>query len=114
MRLIAILPVLFFVSCATPAEMASRPADRLYQSEKSRELIVECLLNRMSAHDIIPQLQVSETSTLVTFVAHGGLARPRPILYQFTVTDRGAGSHIEARTIRALGKINLSAAELCF
>src|SRR5687767_13579053 len=94
-RLIAVLPALIFASCATPAEMAARPADRLYQSAKARDVIVECLLNRMSAHDIIPQRQVGEASTLVTFVAHGGLTRPRPILYQFTVTDRGSGSHIE-------------------
>jgi hypothetical protein len=97
--------------CATAAEMAAHPPDRSYRSERSREAVAECLLDRMSDAELLPVRQDVGNVTTLAFESGGGLARPRPVVYLFTIRGEANGSVTEARL---LGRPSLIIAETCF
>lgn len=107
------LSLLLLCGCATTDELASAPPDHVYRSDKAREAIADCLMNRLSAPDIVPQKSEAVGVTTVGFTGHGGLTRPG--IYAFTLRDApGGGSVIGARMIHGIAAPSFKTAESCF
>lgn len=93
----------------TTAHLAAKAPFEVVHSQKPREVVADCLLNRVTSDEIIPDRQVGPTETQLAFNGRG-LAR-QPAIYQFVIRDEGSGSVID---VRRYAHSNLAAAETCF
>lgn len=113
MRLAAAVAALTLCGCASTAELANHPPKRIYHSDKARDAVAECLLNRLAdTADLRPEKQVSPSVTIVAFTGRGGILKPG--IYHFTIRDEGPGSIIEVRTITGGVQMGMPTAETCF
>lgn len=91
------------------SHMAAEPPGRVYQSAKSRDVIADCLLDRVASPDLAPQRDDVGHVTNLGFTGPG-MAR-KPAMYRFTIEDAGSGSMIEVRRYPGM---SLAAVETCF
>lgn len=111
MRIFVSILTILLCSCAGTADMAARAPDRVYHSTKSRDVVAECLLDRVSESGLEPERTIGEGVTTIAFTSADALIRPKPAIYMFTIRDERTGSVIE---MRRLGKAQLTIAETCF
>ena len=91
----------------TTAEMQVKAPVASYNSSRSRDIVTECLLNRLNNDNRTGKVVRSPTENVIIF---GG---PLGAVLGFTVRDRGTGSYIEMRRLSSVtpGRTN---AESCF
>lgn len=110
MRSFVATAVVLLSACAgTMENMAAKPADGVYKSARGRTAVADCLLDRVSSDELVPQRQVSDHQTTIGFASRG--IAMQPAIYLFVIRDNGAGSTIEARRF---AKASLANAETCF
>lgn len=112
MKFHVLAAALLLAGCATTSQMAQRPADRTYSSSRPRAAIAECLLDRVTSADLIPERTVGAGITTIGFSSGGALRHPG--IFLFTIRDAGNGSTIEARMLHGLLGYSLTTAETCF
>lgn len=96
--------------CATTAEqMTAKPPVATYHSDRAREAVSNCLLDRVSDAELRPQVSKTHDMTMISFASRG--LGKGPILYLFIVTDDTGGSKTE---VRRFAHASLSNAETCF
>jgi hypothetical protein len=89
--------------------MAETAPFETVHSQKPRAAVADCLLDRVSSDELIPNRQVGASETTVAFNGRG-LAR-KPAIYLFVIRDEASGSTVE---VRRYAKATLTAAETCF
>lgn len=104
------LAALLLAGCTTTtAQMIAAPPFNVVQSERSRDAVTNCLLDRITSNDLIPTRTAADGATTLSFNGRGWARKPA--IYVFMVRDNGAGSTVEVR--RYPGS-SLAAAETCF
>jgi hypothetical protein len=111
MKRVSILS-LVLAGCASTAELPNYPPKATYHSEKSRDAVADCLLNRLTDPNLRPEVHKEAGLTTIGFTGLGGLTRPG--IYLFTIRDERGGSVIEARMMKGMTKTGLPTAETCF
>lgn len=94
------------VNCTTSQMQAKEPVAS-YTSARSREMVTECLLDRLSTDNRTGKVMREQTENVITF---GG---PLGAVLGFTIRDSGTGSYIEMRRLSSVtpGRTN---AQSCF
>ena len=98
------------LSACSTTDLAQTTPDKIYRSARSREVVAECLLDRMTTGDNRMNKETVDGITTVSMTS--GIARVAVFL--FTIRDDGNGGSItELRRFNkiALGQHN---AETCF
>jgi hypothetical protein len=102
--------VLALSACSTTTEkLAAKAPFEVAHSQKSRETVADCLLNRVTSEDVLPSRHEENAVTTLSFNGRG-MAR-KPAIYHFVIRDEGTGSAIE---VRRYADSSLAAAETCF
>lgn len=102
-----VLPLFVAVAGCTTTNLQSGKPLGVYASAQSREVVSDCLLNRLASKDLRGKITRGPTETIVTFDT--GLAT----VWVFNIRDDGSGSITEAHRLSSLtaGRTN---AETCF
>jgi hypothetical protein len=109
-QVLAVVAVFSTVSCTTTTErLAAKEPFEVVHSKKARDIVADCLLNRVTSDEIVPSREVGPNATTLEFNGRG-LAR-KPGIYNFVIRDEGSGSAIE---VRRFASSSLAAAETCF
>lgn len=88
---------LALTSCSTTGIQKKAPAET-YTSERSREIVSGCLLDRFITDLVGGKIQRGVDANIVTIT--GGFGNP---ILVFTVRDRGSGSVTEMRRLTSMG-----------
>lgn len=107
MKHIAILLVVALTGCSTTAMMTKSP-DASYPSQRSREVVSGCLLDRLLGELRPGRIERGADASVVKFTSLAG----NPTLI-FTVRDQGSGSVTEMRRLTRMSA-GRRAAETCF
>ncbi|MBO9379822.1 hypothetical protein GG804_23920 [Sphingomonas histidinilytica] len=106
--LVAVGAIATLAGCASRSDILSRDAARVYTSDRGREVITDCLQNRLTSEVITSRVERRADENIVSFGSTMGGA-----ILVFIVRDQGAGSVIEMRRRFSItpGRLN---AETCF
>lgn len=108
-RSLAALALATSACATTTTHLAAREPFEVVHSQKPRDAVAECLLNRVTSDELLPKRAVEGGTTTVSFNSHGMVMQPA--IYQFVIRDEGSGSLIE---VRRFAHSPLVAAETCF
>lgn len=102
--------VLAVSACTTTTEhLAASAPFKTVHSQKSRDAVTDCLLNRVMSDDLLMKRDVGPSETTVAFNSRGMVRQPA--IYLFVIRDEGTGSATE---VRRYARASLAAADTCF
>lgn len=93
-------------ACATSASMETKTPVATYTSAKAREVVTECLLDRLTTDNRTGTVQRHADHNVITF---GGMLG---VVLSFTVRDADDGSTVEMRRLSGVTP-GRTAAETC-
>lgn len=97
-RLALVIGVVALSGCATTSSIQNKAPSETYVSQRSREVVSDCLLNRFITDTLGGKIDRGTDANVVTIYNPMGGA-----MLSFTIRDNGSGSVTEMRRSTKLG-----------